>query len=353
MILFLAKNKIKYFYNILIFIKNMNNRILDRHNYTKKTIENFEILAAYFIDIYYNHLYIEAKKLRTDNAVNSVTDGYKHALKAYLKGVDNPKYFKKTLMGIHAYYTACGYTSMTFRECTESITKEFIPKDYYESVISTQRTSILKLVISESNKKMIFKIASEYLSMIIDNHLDETNLRILQDEYIDILILSRENVYHRFISSETNTSSNTKGNDILQAKMQKEIKILLTEKYQLKKTITDLKKIILKKENQLSSEREYSASLKRELIKPANTPTQMSEMATETDLIWAPEVPAIDNIEETELFTNEMHDAEISAMSDEQVSTEFNNNILDEFEKSVSNKSDNNENAYLNALDDF
>jgi len=307
----------------------MNTRILDRHNYNKKTIDNFEILAAYFIDIYYNHLYIEAKKLRTDNAVSSVTEGYKHALKAYLKGVDNPKYFKKTLMGIHAYYIACGYTSMTFRECTESITNEFIPKDYYESVISSQKTSILKLVISESNKKMIFKVASEYLSMIIDNHLDETNLRILQDEYIDILILARENVYHRFISSETNTSSGTKGNDILQAKMQREIKMLLTEKYQLKKTITDLKKIILKKDSQLISEKESIAILKEHMnniVIPAPVPTV--SFGTETDNIWPGESNVVnisDKIEESELFTNDMQEAEISALSDDQVSIAFEN----------------------------
>jgi len=305
----------------------MSNRILDRHNYNKKTIDNFEILAAYFIDIYYNHLYIEAKKLRTDNAVSSVTEGYKHALKAYLKGVDNPKYFKKTLMGIHDYYTACGYTSMTFRECTETITTEFIPKDYYESVISSQKTSILKMVISESNKKMIFKIASEYLRMIVDNHLDETNLRILQDEYIDILILARENVYHRFISSETNTSSGTKGNDILQAKMQREIKILLTEKYQLKKTITDLKKIILKKENQLVSERESVAVLKEQfnnVVIPV--PVSTVSFGTETDVVWPAESNVVnisDKIEESELFTNDMQDAEIAVMSDDQVSSIF------------------------------
>ena len=326
----------------------MNNRILDRHNYNKKTIDNFEIIAAYFIDIYYNHLYIEAKKLRTDNAVSSVTEGYKHALKAYLKGIDNPKYFKKTLMGIHNYYTACGYTSMTFRECTESITKEFIPKDYYESVISSQKTSILKLVICESNKKMIFKIASEYLSMIIDNHLEETNLRILQDEFIDILILSRENVYQRFISSETNTSSGTKVNDILQAKMQKEIKVLLTEKYQLKKTITDLKKIILKKENQITAEKEYSASLKNKLstvILPSSTPGV--EIGTETNA-WPAEtsmvIPDI-KVEESELFTNEMQDAEIAVMSDDQVSAEFDNTISVEFDNTVSAEFEKNENT--------
>jgi prophage maintenance system killer protein len=317
----------------------MNNRILDRHNYNKKTIDNFEILAAYFIDIYYNHLYIEAKKLRTDSAVSSVTEGYKHALKAYLKGVDNPKYFKKTLMGIHGYYTACGYTSMTFRECTETITKEFIPKDYYESVISSQKTAILKMVISESNKKMIFKIASEYLSMIIDNHLDETNLRILQDEYIDILILARENVYHRFISSETNTSNNTKGNDILQAKMQREIKVLLTEKYQLKKTITDLKKLILKKENQLNYEKESVATLKEKLNNVISTPVFVptTDFGTETDIAWLSEIPS--KVEESELFTNEMQDAEVAVMSDDQVSEVFEKSASTEFEDKNESKS--------------
>ena len=59
-------------------------RILDRNNYSKKTLDTFEILAAYFIDIYYNHLYIEGNKLKTEKNVSSITEGYKHALNAFL-----------------------------------------------------------------------------------------------------------------------------------------------------------------------------------------------------------------------------------------------------------------------------
>ena len=67
----------------------MDTRILDRQNYSPKTMENFEIMSAYYIDIFYNHLYNEAKKLKVSGSVSSITEGYKHTLNAFLKSLSN------------------------------------------------------------------------------------------------------------------------------------------------------------------------------------------------------------------------------------------------------------------------
>jgi cell division protein FtsB len=229
----------------------MTTRIFDKSNYKKKTLDTFEILGAYFVDIYYNHLYIEAKKLRTSGSVSSITEGYKHTLNAFLQGVENPKLYKKTLMGIHTYFVSSGLTSISFAECIERITEEFIPQDYYNSVSKIQKTSILKLVISQSNKAMIEKIARRFLNLIIDNHDEVANIRVLQDEFIDVLILEREGIYHRFISTQTKTATVSHSSTQLIETMRTEIKKLCAEKYDLKKMVTNLKKIIIKKEYEL------------------------------------------------------------------------------------------------------
>lgn len=232
----------------------MNKRIFDRSNYSRTTLVTFEVLAAYFIDIYYNHLYLEAKKIRTEKTVNSVTEGYKHALNAFMLGIDTPKLYKKTLFGIHNYFAASGFTSMTFAECIERITKEFIPEDYYSTVSKHQKTSVLKLIVSQSNKTFIEKLVLNFLSPVIDNHAEADNIRMLQDEFIDILMIERENIYHKFVSAQANTNRQSSGvNTAAIEAMRREIKTLCGEKFQLKKLVMDLKKIIIKKDEELKT----------------------------------------------------------------------------------------------------
>ena len=62
----------------------MSGRILDRSNYSSKTLETFEIISAYYVDIYYNYLYTEAKKMKISGSIASITEGYKHTLCAIL-----------------------------------------------------------------------------------------------------------------------------------------------------------------------------------------------------------------------------------------------------------------------------
>lgn len=239
--------------------KSENARIFDRSNYQKKTIDTFEILAAYFVDIYYNHLYIEAKKLRTNNSVGSITEGYKHALNAFLQGVENPKFYKKTLVGIHSFFIETGFNSISFTDCIERITGEFIPSDYYGSLTKQQKISILKLVLCQSNKAFIEKVVRKFLLLIIDNHNDADNIRVLQDEYIDIMMLERENMYHKFISTKVKTSS---VNIAVVESMQTEIKVLCSEKFELKKLAANLKKIIINKDKDLRESQNRNTLLK-------------------------------------------------------------------------------------------
>ena len=55
---------------------------------------------------------------------------------------------------------------------------------------------------------------------IIDFHKEADNVRILQDELIDCLILERESMYQRFIAENTKTNKNETVNRLLAEKMQ-------------------------------------------------------------------------------------------------------------------------------------
>lgn len=233
----------------------MENRLFDRHNYSSKTIENYEIMSAYFVDIFYNHLYTEAKKLKVNGAVGSITEGYKHTLNAFLKGLTNPNLYKKSIIGIHHYFITIGFASISFSACIDKLTKEFIPTDYFNSLTSTQKMGVFRMVINQSVKNFIKKIVDEHMVKIIDHHQEKDNVRLLQDDFINCLILEREGMYQRFIATQTKTNKNETVNRLLAEKMQNEIKRLVKEKYEQQKQLAYLKKAYLSKkesENKLN-----------------------------------------------------------------------------------------------------
>lgn len=232
-----------------------NIRILDKSTYNRKTLETFEMVAAYYVDLFYNHLYFEAKKLRNDKGVSSVTEGYKHALTSFLQGIEDPKLYKKSLLAMHTFFVENGFASLTFTQCTERVTVEFIPEDYYDSVLNSKKNSILRIVLNGVNKNFILKLVNNYLGMIIDHHNEPDNTRILQDEFIDLLLIEKESMYKRFVVGKTASGGFSKKNEIMES-MQKEIKRLFTEKYELRKLVSKLKKIIIAKEERIQKELE-------------------------------------------------------------------------------------------------
>jgi hypothetical protein len=232
-----------------------NIRILDKSTYNRKTLETFEMVAAYYVDLFYNHLYFEAKKLRNDKVVSSVTEGYKHALSSFLQGIEDPKLYKKSLLAMHTFFVENGFASLTFTQCTERVTIEFIPEDYYDSVLNSKKNSILRIVLNGVNKNFILKLVNNYLGMIIDHHNEPDNTRILQDEFIDLLLIEKESMYKRFVVGKTASGGFSKKNEIMES-MQKEIKRLFAEKYESRKLASKLKKIIIAKEEQIQKELE-------------------------------------------------------------------------------------------------
>lgn len=231
-------------------MNNYGNKIFDRSNYSKRTNDIFELLAAYFIDIYYNHLYIEAKKLFSDNKnkVSSITAGYEKSLSNFLKGMDNPKLYKKYLSNINTYFMNVGFGSITFIQTMDKITREFVPEDYFGSLSNTQKISILRTMLKEANKKLIMKIVNIHLHNIIDNHDDADNVRVMQDDFIDILIVERDVIYKKFLYKKATTHKNSAHINLnMLESMEKEIKILYKEKFDLQKKIIAMKKIIIEK----------------------------------------------------------------------------------------------------------
>jgi hypothetical protein len=236
-------------------------RIFDKRDYSQKTIETYEIMSAYYVDIFYNHLYSEAKKMKATGNVSSITEGYKHALNAFLKSLNNPKLYKKSIVGIHHYFMNIGFASISFSKCIDRITTEFIPTDYFHSLTTTKKMGVIRLVLNQSIKNFIRKVVDEHIGKIIDFHNDVDNVRILQDDLIHCFMVEREGMFHRFISNKTQTNKDETVNRVLAEKMQNEIKRLIKEKYTQQKQIIALKKIFLKRKQEESDEKSKTNQL--------------------------------------------------------------------------------------------
>lgn len=210
-----------------------------RDNYSKRALSTFEIIGSFIVDLYYNHFYQEAKKIRIDGRVESITDGYKHAVKAYLSSFDRPDSYKKTIIGIHKYYyTTTKFSTISFSECVNEIVKHFIPDDFFESTTNQQRDGILRMVLINSVKRFSGEVlCSNIIDSLIDNHSDTTIVRNMQNKMVEALMFEREKMFQNIFRASNQSSGQPDKDFIIMNKMKDQIVKLvksnqmLTSKY--------------------------------------------------------------------------------------------------------------------------
>lgn len=235
----------------------MGDNIFDRNRYSRDTKNVFEVISSYYVDIYYNHLFIEARKLWEAENVDNISDGYRHSVYNMLQSFDNPEFYKTSLTQLFKYFYEWGVVPYSVSKTTTMlIIKQFVPSDFHESLNNSQKTAILKTIISQANREFIaLLIQPEYISIIIDDHSNHDNVRLLQDKFIDCLILEREKIYCKFINTninitKKNSSSVINDNTNIQIiqKLKMSMENITKENYKLKEFILKLKHIIVKKD---------------------------------------------------------------------------------------------------------
>jgi len=186
-------------------------KIFDRSAYSKTTISVYQIVSAYLVDVYYNHLYAEAIKFKSDGKVSSVTEGYRHATWAFLSTLDNKakktykaEHYNRLLQGINEYFIFwTTYSSLTISECISKIVAEFVPADYGASLDKDQRRNILRTVLIDTIREFTKVVLGEYLGAIIDNHEEIANVEALKDRMVDLFIVEREKMFMKFMDCRT------------------------------------------------------------------------------------------------------------------------------------------------------
>lgn len=233
-------------------------RLLDRHTYPARTISTYSVVGAYIVDIYYNHLYAEAIKFKNSGKVATITEGYKHAIMAFISAIDSksktykPQHYTKLLTGINEYFTLyTSYSTLTISDCIDKITREFVPDDYYASLDKDQKRNILRGVLTNVIKEFTKSTATEFIYSIIDNHEETANIELLKDKVIDLFILERESLYQKFLDSNVGKKAELV-DKALATRMQQEIKTLLHEKIDLQHKCEEFDQLAKLRTDQLS-----------------------------------------------------------------------------------------------------
>lgn len=178
---------------------------VDKSKYTSQTLSIFDVMACYFLDMFYNALYLKVKDLKTHGKIDNITLGYKSAMFAFHKGLNKKDNLRKCIENIqHIFNELPGYANMSFLDCINKIVEQFSEKDAFEGFNDKQRRTILKTVIVDVNASFIHHIIHNRLDMVIDKRKEVQNVQILKEELIDLFLLERERIISKYYDAVLN-----------------------------------------------------------------------------------------------------------------------------------------------------
>lgn len=218
-----------------------------------KIISLLDVLGSTIVDVFYNHMYDRAIAMK-EKTEHNITDCYRSAIVDYVKSSNSSEFYKTLVHSIH-YYTRIStvYSDLSFVDCLNMYSGLFVPEVYMQSLTEKQKHDILSMVLRESVRSFSNELLSTYLTLIIDEHQDPTNISVLQDVILRELLNHREQSYSKFIQCEQKKKATAKVIPIHKPKT------ALTKLTKLYKDVIDEKTKLKQKYNQL--QRKYKTSI--------------------------------------------------------------------------------------------
>ncbi len=226
--------------------------------YSHSTLSKFDIIGSYFVNLYYNEFYIKAKNLKTQGAYNNITDAYTNLLSSYVEFSKQQDFFKQIVKGIHTYcISTTRHTTMSHKECVDFMVSEFVPENLWNSIREQQKNKLFHESLINCIKEFTEQIILHHLHVVIDNHHNNENIIILQDLFLNIILLEKDRIFSKFINPDKGAINlfKNKIQEIIQEK--KKIyheKELLTKKNKILEELNKKNSVIiteLQKKNKL------------------------------------------------------------------------------------------------------
>lgn len=169
----------------------------------KTIITLLDVAGSCIVDIIYNHIYDRAIAVH-EKTSTGITECYRRALSDYVNESNSPRFYSMLLNSIH-HYTRMStiYNDISYIDCVNFYASLFVPHMYMESLTSEQKVNILTMVLGNVVRGLVDEVIHEHMSCVIDEHNDPTNVEVLQDAVLQILLQERETSYNRFIKAQT------------------------------------------------------------------------------------------------------------------------------------------------------
>jgi hypothetical protein len=171
-----------------------------------------DIIGTYFVDCFYNSLYIRANEIFKAGKATSLTDMYKYNIREYMRGIQDKNITHKVIKQLHDYYQkAIGVGFIQFSEFEDKFLSEFIPPEYYTDFDTVNKDKILfDIVVKTINifgKELLDK---NNIKRIIDDHYNVNNIPVLQESILNIFLDQRDEYYLKFVKENIKPQSQTK-----------------------------------------------------------------------------------------------------------------------------------------------
>ncbi len=186
---------------------------MSKRDYDPKVISIFEIVGSYYVDVFYNSLYLKARDSVKGGQSTSITDAYRTNVINYMVGIAKRKdLYMGVVKKMHKYFQRLlSFRTIIFSDFEDKILSQFIPNEYYKDFTENHKDSTLhEIVIKSVNAFGEVILKHDMIKRIIDDHLNRENITILQNGIVEIFILQREEYFSKFAREISKANGNIK-----------------------------------------------------------------------------------------------------------------------------------------------
>ncbi|NBQ43903.1 MAG: hypothetical protein EBU23_15925, partial [Mycobacteriaceae bacterium] len=167
-----------------------------------KVISVFEIVASFFVDCFFNHVWHSAKTSVAGGS--SLTDEYVRRIQAFVSGTKNDsRCYSEVVQGVHHYFTnTTRFTTLSFAEFVDKVVGVCAPAEYFRQFTSADKDELLGSVICDLVANLAATVTRpEMLRRVIDDHAraPEVTVRMLQDAAVGALVAKRGALHNKFL----------------------------------------------------------------------------------------------------------------------------------------------------------
>lgn len=225
----------------------------------------FEIVAAYFVNVYDNELYQKAKVRKESGNSPSITEAYQECATCYIQAFrDRSKkpeesYYRKIILNMLKFYQLwSSYSTVTLAEFIDTVVRHLTPTEKYQNMDNFAKDRLLRDALTSVVSKFTVSTVGKHLRIIIDNRdVEHRNVRTLQNLFIQLMEDQRQHIFELFIEAGAGPSGRQRAEGVSVAvvnKMKDMLKKTLEEKSELQIRLSDYDKNVKKIIEQLKEQ---------------------------------------------------------------------------------------------------